>query len=306
MTNIPFSCPETTPVILVVDDDRSLRSLLNLAMAEEGYQVIEAKNGKECLAEYTRLQPDMVLLDAVMPDMDGFTCCQQLCYLPQDKYIPILMITVLDDEESVERAFTVGATDYITKPINWAVLSQRVRRLLIANQALVKAETVSKELHQYQEWEYLCRKILQQLCLSSHFEDNLLAIAADLRDFWQVERIICYQRENQSLVESTTPGYPSVEAIAGELLSLEAEYGSQYQQGEIVAIDDLSQADLPSTILEQFAQLKTQAMLIVPILVHNQWWGLLCIHSCQSSRHWHQLETERLSDLAKLIAIAIR
>ncbi len=114
MNSLNFE-PEA-PLIFIVDDDRTMRSLLRIAMEEEGYRVIEAKNGQQCLDEYGRWQPDIVLLDAIMPEMDGFTCCQKLRSLEDNCYLPILMITALDDQDSIEQAFAAGATDYITKP----------------------------------------------------------------------------------------------------------------------------------------------------------------------------------------------
>jgi PleD family two-component response regulator len=118
------------PLILIVDDDRSMRSLLRLALEEEGYKLAEASNGEHGLREFMRQQPDMVLLDGVMPIMDGFACCSKLRQVTGTDDPPVLMITVLDDPDSVDQAFDAGATDYITKPIHWAVLRQRVRRLL--------------------------------------------------------------------------------------------------------------------------------------------------------------------------------
>ena len=118
------------PLIMVVDDDRSMRMLLNMAIEELDYQVTEAKNGEQCLAEYVDNQPDLILLDAMMPDIDGFTCCQKIRSSPGGDRLPILMITALDDPESIQQALDAGATDYITKPIQWAVLSEKVQRLL--------------------------------------------------------------------------------------------------------------------------------------------------------------------------------
>ena len=118
------------PLIMVVDDDRSMRMLLNMAIEELDYQVTEAKNGEQCLAEYADRQPDLILLDAMMPDIDGFTCCQKIRSSPGGDRLPILMITALDDPESIQQALDAGATDYITKPIQWAVLSEKVQRLL--------------------------------------------------------------------------------------------------------------------------------------------------------------------------------
>ncbi len=136
------------PVILIVDDDRSMRTLLNLAMTEEGYEVAEAKNGEQCLGEYQLLKPDAILLDAVMPDLDGFTCCEKIRQLPGGELLPILMITVLDDQKSIDRAFDCGATDYITKPIHWGVLSQRMKRLLATNRVVQELQAVKQQLQQ--------------------------------------------------------------------------------------------------------------------------------------------------------------
>lgn len=124
------------PLILVIEDDKFMRIQLQRAMEQVGYRVAEACDGEEGLAAYKRLQPDIVLLDALMPVMDGFTCCTQLRSLPGGDRIPVLMITALEDRESVDRAFEAGALDYITKPIHWAVLRQRVRRLLQASRAV--------------------------------------------------------------------------------------------------------------------------------------------------------------------------
>ncbi len=134
------------PLVLVVDDDKSMRILLRRAMEQEGYQVAEASEGEQGLAAYTRLKPDIVLLDALMPVMDGFTCCAKLQSLSRDNHIPVLMITGLEDQESVNHAFKVGATDYVTKPIHWAVLRQRVRRLLQQSQLYKQLEKSNQEL----------------------------------------------------------------------------------------------------------------------------------------------------------------
>ena len=114
-------------LVLIVDDDLVIQMQLRYAMEKEGYQVMVADNGKIALNIVMTSQPDIVLLDAIMPVMDGFTCCDQLNTF--DSNIPILMITGLNDQDSVDKAFSVGAADYITKPIHWAVLRQRVRRL---------------------------------------------------------------------------------------------------------------------------------------------------------------------------------
>jgi diguanylate cyclase (GGDEF)-like protein len=122
-------------LVLVVEDDRSTRRTICYTLQREGFRVEEAEHGAQALLQLKRVRPDIILMDAVMPVMDGFTACARLRENPQDRNIPVLMITALEDNISVERAFAVGASDYITKPIHFAVLSQRVRRIVDANQA---------------------------------------------------------------------------------------------------------------------------------------------------------------------------
>src|SRR5262249_19216641 len=81
-------------------------------------------------------RPDIVILDVMMPEMSGFEVCQALRTLPGGRNTPVLMATALDDVESIERAYRVGATDFIDKPINWPVLPHRIRYLLRAHDAL--------------------------------------------------------------------------------------------------------------------------------------------------------------------------
>ena len=118
------------PLILIIDDDRSMRLLLTMALEELDYRVVEAKNGEQVLADYAEYQPSLILLDAMMPDIDGFTCCQKIRSLPEGDRPSIIIITALDDRESIQKALDAGANDYITKPIQWSVLLDKVRRLL--------------------------------------------------------------------------------------------------------------------------------------------------------------------------------
>ncbi|NEO71489.1 PleD family two-component system response regulator [Moorena sp. SIO3H5] len=135
-----------TPQVLVVDDEKILRLVLRRSLTKEGYKVIEASNGEQCLNICDQKLPDIVLLDARMPIIDGFTCCAKLKDNFASQCPPILMITGLHDEESVERAFEAGATDYITKPINWAVLRRRVRRLIESSWTMEQLKIANKQL----------------------------------------------------------------------------------------------------------------------------------------------------------------
>lgn len=128
------STDEQTASILIVDDEKALRMVLCRAMQKEGYRTIEASSGERCLFLCQQQLPDVILLDAVMSGMDGFECCQKLRQMFGDRCPPIFIITALYDQESVDRAFAVGVADFITKPIHWAVLRQRVQQVLKTRQ----------------------------------------------------------------------------------------------------------------------------------------------------------------------------
>lgn len=113
----------------------SIRLLLVNAFRREEYQLEEAANGAQAIEVCQRRMPDLILMDAVMPEMDGFDACKAIRETPHGADIPVLMITGLEDENSIVRAFSSGATDYISKPINFSVMKQRVARLIKANKA---------------------------------------------------------------------------------------------------------------------------------------------------------------------------
>ncbi len=118
MIALPPTCELPTYTILVVDDDPVLRKILIRCMKNECHNIVEARDGQEAIEVYQQFKPNLVLLDASMPVMDGFECCAYLRQLAPLQALPILMITGLDDEKSVNAAFDAGATDFITKPIH--------------------------------------------------------------------------------------------------------------------------------------------------------------------------------------------
>lgn len=118
------------PLFFVVDDDAVTRLMLCRFLEKCGYQAQALVNGAEAVAEFDIRLPDMVLMDAKMPVMNGFDACAEMKTRPAAKHVPVLMITGLNDDESVDRAYAAGAADFITKPIHWAILRNRVRYLL--------------------------------------------------------------------------------------------------------------------------------------------------------------------------------
>lgn len=148
------------PIVLVVDDDAGGRRLTRAILGKVGFDVVEAGNGQLALDAMRARMPDIVLLDVSMPVMDGFTACAELRQLPGGDAVPVVMMTGLDDTQSIERAFESGATDFITKPINWAVLPHRVRYMLRASTAISEVQENQRRLSNAQrigemgDWEW--------------------------------------------------------------------------------------------------------------------------------------------------------
>lgn len=132
-----MSAQDQTPhqtTVLIVDDNVMDRYITREALEQAGFDVLEAGDGEEALAVFAERQPQFLLLDVKMPRMDGFAVCENIRATPVGLHTPILMMTGLNDVESINRAYDVGATDFITKPINGAILTHRIRYILRAQQ----------------------------------------------------------------------------------------------------------------------------------------------------------------------------
>lgn len=119
--------------ILIVDDEPLGRDTLEALLINEGYQLAFASNGREALAQVERLRPDLVLLDVMMPDLDGFEVCRQVRANPALAEIPVIMVTALDDRTSRLRGIEAGADDFVTKPFDRVELRARVRTVTRLN-----------------------------------------------------------------------------------------------------------------------------------------------------------------------------
>lgn len=116
-----------TWTILVADDESLTRKMIRAMLERQlGLIVTEAADGRAALEAFRQSQADLVLLDANMPRLDGFEVCAKIRALEYGVDVPILMVTSLADSESARRAAEVGATDFVTKPINWAKLGRLI------------------------------------------------------------------------------------------------------------------------------------------------------------------------------------
>ncbi len=152
--------PHATHLILAIDDDDMVRLMLQDILQREGFDVVCASSGRQGLEFCTSRKPDLVLLDVMLPDLNGFDCLEAIRQMPGNAILPIVMLTGVDDLESVTRAFELGATDFIAKPINWPTLPHRLRYLLrsVATlSALAKSESElrkAQKIAQLGSWDW--------------------------------------------------------------------------------------------------------------------------------------------------------
>jgi predicted signal transduction protein with EAL and GGDEF domain/DNA-binding response OmpR family regulator len=139
------------PRVLLVDDDEVNLMLTAIALRERGFEVTEVADGATALARLDELAPDMVVLDALMPGMDGFATCQALRQRAGFAQLPVLMLTGLDDDASIERAYRAGATDFFVKSTQWSLLAGRLRYMLRASRTRIELERSKFKLARAQD-----------------------------------------------------------------------------------------------------------------------------------------------------------
>ncbi|QEY53007.1 response regulator [Legionella longbeachae] len=166
------------PLILVVDDSATMRLITCDALMKVGFNVIQAENGERALSLLTTAKPDAVLLDVEMPGLNGFQVCAEIRKLPDWRYLPIMIVTGLEDYESINLAYQAGATDFTTKPINPTLLGYRVRYMVRTNSYFQELQIAEQKVRALNN--ELLDKLLQ-------IQQNAIAVARFVpQDFLKV------------------------------------------------------------------------------------------------------------------------
>jgi diguanylate cyclase (GGDEF)-like protein/PAS domain S-box-containing protein len=192
---------DKSAVVLVVDDDPAVRTFVRAALEQIGLEVCEASDGSQAIEQFMSRHPDIIVLDVMMPVMDGYTACSRLRESVGGNRVPILMMTGLDDAEAIAGAYEHGATDFIMKPLNPTILSHRVRYMLRGSRTLdafLRSEArlgLAQRIAKIGNWEWqphtgqfsasaeLCRLMgIRLQDFSGTLDAFLQAVAADDRE----------------------------------------------------------------------------------------------------------------------------
>jgi len=149
----PFADANQTslPEVLLVDDDEINLLLTALGLRDRGFKVVEADSGERALDALRDWTPDLVVLDALMPTMDGFETCRRIRRMHGFENVPVLMLTGLDDDASITRAYEAGATDFFVKTTQWSLLTGRLHYMLRASRTRIELERSKSKLARAQD-----------------------------------------------------------------------------------------------------------------------------------------------------------
>ena len=246
------------PVVVLADDDPSIRLMIRHVLESEEFDIVEAADGIEAIKAVEKHHPALVLLDAVMPGIDGFTTCKQI----KDKGhtdVPVMMITGLDDDASVERAYDVGAIDFITKPIKWAVLKHRVKSVVSTVVAERKVELLAYRdtLTGLPNRLLFADRLEHSIDRSARHRESLALLLVDMDDFKLVNDSFGHDAGDKlikavgDLLSRSLRRADTVARLGGDEFAVIVK--------SIAGVDDtISIADNLSTILEHNVRLDDQ------------------------------------------------
>jgi DNA-binding response OmpR family regulator len=313
---------EYAPVILIVDDEPVSCETMEALLLGEGYHISYVHNGEEAIVQALRLEPDLILLDVMMPGMDGFEVCRKLRVDPFLGEVPIIMITALDDRESLLRAIEAGADDFVTKPFDRFVLKARVKSIIRLNRyrrLLVERtyrHAAEEEIHRRNNELALLNRVIMASAEISNTEEMLhlaCEALAEALDLPQASSVLLGldrdEMDNPIVVEYT--------AFPVQLNPAQASDHGQASGQEIpvaghLSAEDLQMINVPLAVVggtteTRLAPVHTlmrdyglEALLIVPILIQGQVRGIIELKtSAQRRFHDHELS------LAQCIATTV-
>lgn len=160
------------PLALIVDDDTASRLMMAATLRKAGFEIEQATSGEAAIEIFQEKRPSLIFLDVLMPGIDGFETCKTIRKLSGGEHVQILMVTGLDDTESIEKAFLAGGNDFISKPINWAMVGHRAHYMFRAGQAL-------KDIHLSRSFLAKTQEIAKIGNWKVDFQNNLCSISAE-------------------------------------------------------------------------------------------------------------------------------
>lgn len=283
--------------VLVADDDPLIRRMIRSALELDGWSVVEAEDGSDAIAVFQRASPGIILLDVLMPCMNGFEACEAIKGLPDGKETPILMVTALNDTDAIKRAFAAGAEDFITKPVQWEVLRHRVRRLMQMRElkAIAAQERLASEHAHLRELEQFMMSISTQFIDldPADVDPRIAAALCQIGEFIRVDRAyLCAFYEGGMRIncphEWCAPGVPSKSYMLQRVpVMLFPGWYDRLSQLDTIRITSLD--ELPSFVRAERKFLEARqcrSALLVPVSSKGRLAGFIGFETTHAEKVW--------------------
>lgn len=313
MTNAPKkNCfePDRGASILVVDDQPDNLRTLSLILQQEGFRVRKATDGETALQSILTQCPDLVLLDILMPQMDGYEVCQALKNNSATQEIPIIFISALNDVDDKVKAFEMGGADYITKPFRAKEVVMRINNQLALRQQRQQLLEQNCQLQQKLQERRLMGKLINHICRSLDLNTILQSTVEEIRHLFQVDRVLIVEFQSNwagtILAESVSSSHYSLPPASLQNLTFQNHWHNEVNQRRVNLIHDLDACLPPGDYVQYLITLGIRAGMAVPIFRGANPWGLLLVHQCSTSRTWQSWEVEFLEQLSDQLTIAIQ
>ncbi|BAY20646.1 multi-sensor hybrid histidine kinase [Calothrix sp. NIES-2100] len=293
--------------VLIVDDspeDRELYRRCLLRDKDYYHNILEATLGQEGLELWQQHQPDVVLLDYRLPDLDGVEFLARLQPPSAQPYLPVIVVTGQGNEAIAVQIMKAGAQDYLVKD---QITPQRLQ--LAVNSAIARMQ-VHNQLQLRIQKDRVISQITQRIHQSLEIEEILQTTVNEVRQFLKSDRVLIFriQSDGSGIVttESLGAGWTPLLSTSHYDPCLNEDYVNSFRQGLVTVKPDIHDGSIDPCHVELLANLEVRANLVVPILQDAQLWGMLIVHHCQAPRKWQPVEVILLQELATHLGIALR
>ncbi|MEA5534112.1 diguanylate cyclase domain-containing protein [Crocosphaera sp. XPORK-15E] len=286
-------------LLLIVDDVSANLKVLHGILSLEGYQISFANNGKQALERVENIEPDLILLDLMMPEIDGFEVAEILAKNPKYQDIPIIFLTASQEKEHLTQAFEKGAVDYITKPFNKQELLARIKTHL---QLKHYRDCLSYQIQQEKLISQITLDILGEFSLENILNNTVLG----MQKLFQANRVIIETCQGgkycQKVAEVIQDGYAS---LSTEILKDWVEFEPIKAQS-IQVLDSHPSDNLNPLQKKRLTHWNVKTELIASLMIQDKFCGVLMIHHCANSYQWSDSSLKSLQQIIQQTQIAIQ
>jgi len=285
--------------ILIADDNVSIRSTLKNLLVQNHYIVEDAGNGIEALQKAAVFSPDLILLDIIMPDMDGLKVLKTIRENHHTQDIPVIMVTSQDKGKDIQTGFELGANDYVTKPFDADLLLAHIRRHLQIKKRMDQIKNEKEDL-------FVTNQLITTLHAKKKTRDILYCLVQKISEHIQVKRcsvIRIGKNMSEGIVEATSDG-PEIQDLKIDLNKY-PEIMEALQRRSVVVIPDIDKDERMSMVREILHEIGCFSLMVVPITHGDDLIGTLLLSTARSKETFNEREIRFLKGISNAAKSAL-